>query len=100
MPTSERLRYRWHHRALLALVTVVLAIAALEITVRLVSPQTLPGRFSRIDERVGWAHVPGSKGWWVGADGTEFKVWVQINSRGLRDREIPYDSPAGTVRLV
>lgn len=67
MPTSERLRYRWHHRALLALVTVVLAIAALEIAVPLVSPQTLPGRFSRIDERVGWAHVPGSKGWWVGA---------------------------------
>ena len=44
--------------------------------------------------------MPDSKGRWVGADGSEFTVWIDINSRGLRDREIPYERPAGAARLL
>lgn len=53
----------------------------------------------RTDELLGWAHRPGSEGWFIGDFG-EFKTWVRINAHGLRDREIAPGKPAGTLRIL
>jgi lysophospholipase L1-like esterase len=85
-------------RAAALLVGCLLALAILEVGVRLVGPET-PGRFTRSDPITGWAHVPGSEGWWTG-DWGEFRAWVRINRLGLRDREIAEAREPGTVRLL
>lgn len=45
----------------------------------------------------GWFHIPGKKGIHTGAN---FRVKIQINSQGLRDKEHTQEKPAGTYRIV
>jgi hypothetical protein len=47
----------------------------------------------------GWWHIPHSGGIFH-SDYNEFETEVRINARGLRDREIGYDNPAGAVRIL
>jgi hypothetical protein len=47
----------------------------------------------------GWWHIPHSGGVFH-SDFNEFEAEVRINARGLRDREIGYDNPAGAIRVL
>lgn len=74
---------------------------ALEVGFRVFGP-FLPGEYSLGVEReydpvLGWRHVPNFRG---GFRTSEFSVQVTINSRGLRDEEIPYDRPPGGLRVL
>lgn len=46
----------------------------------------------------GFANIPGKEGWWRRE--TEQPVRVEINSKGLRDEERPYEKPPGVVRVM
>lgn len=60
-----------------------------------------PDPLMQPDERFGFAHIANASGWWVNIDGpSEFQTYVRINSKGLRDREYPYEKPAGTFRIL
>ena len=45
------------------------------------------------DERLGWRNIPNWKA-------TTFGHALSINSKGLRDREYPYQKPPGTMRIL
>lgn len=45
----------------------------------------------------GWRHVPGATALRKAAGRT---IPIQMNSKGLRDREIPYDKPTGAYRIL
>ncbi len=47
----------------------------------------------------GWWHIPYSGGLFHSSY-NEFEAEVRINARGLRDREIGYDNPAGALRIL
>jgi lysophospholipase L1-like esterase len=60
-----------------------------------------PDPLMQPDERFGFAHIPDACGWWVNIDTLgEFQTHVCINSKGLRDREYPYEKPAGVFRIL
>lgn len=80
---------------------IILAIVILEVAVRalhLAPPAEPVGNFWQSPHpQFGWYHVPGASGLSYDAFG-EYNVRVTINSKGLRDEEIPYEKPqsAGT----
>lgn len=45
------------------------------------------------DPQIGHEHIPGAKVYVMGTD-------VEINSKGLRDREFPYERPSGRTRIL
>lgn len=45
----------------------------------------------------GFFNIPNKEGW---SCGDEFKVYVKINSKGLRDRDYSYEKAAGTYRVL
>jgi hypothetical protein len=49
-------------------------------------------------ELVGWGFVPNSR--FIFARKNEYEVEIQINSKGLRDREIPYEKEKDTFRIL
>lgn len=60
-----------------------------------------PDPLMQPDERFGFAHVPDASGWWVNIDAPcEFQTHVRINSKGLRDREYPYEKHPGVFRIL
>ena len=89
----------------------LLGLAAVQVTFYLVPlafVQKLPNSFlfrshpapwmMTADERFGWAFVPGSS--FTSAGKGEFQVQVGINSKGLRDREIPYQKEPNVFRIL
>jgi hypothetical protein len=90
-----------------ALAVALGAIAAVilgEIALRIASPASLDlpvtelGEFLRFHPRLGWTNRPGAHGRL--RFGREFDNEVLINSKGLRDREVPYDRRPGTLRVL
>ena len=46
---------------------------------------------------LGWSHIPNKEGYWhIGED----RVFVRINSKGLRDRELSYEKRPNTFRIL
>jgi lysophospholipase L1-like esterase len=81
------------------LLVSVLLLAGLEVATRVLHWR--PDRLMQPDERFGFAHIPNANGWWVNIDApAEFQTHVQINSKGLRDREYAYEKPPGTFRIL
>jgi len=76
-----------------------------EILIRLVAPMPVKadsGQFFQPHPLYGWTHIPNQHGPWAGIGSLprEFKTEIQINSHGLRDREIPYEKPKGVSRIL
>lgn len=82
-------------RAILIILGLVLGVATLEIGLRILHLEK--DTFWQPHELYGWAHIPNREGWWFSP---EFQVKVKINSKGLREREIPYTKPAGVTRIL
>jgi hypothetical protein len=81
---------------LVVLVAVLLGVAIVEGLLRVFAPQAIHAiRYCYL----GWCHVPGVSFVHGGATG-EFVTRVRYNSRGLRDREFPFDKPAGVRRVL
>jgi hypothetical protein len=77
---------------------LVVALIALEIAVRIVSPQKqFTCTVNVWDRVVGTKQVPGAKGF---VRVPEYAIDLVINSKGLRDREFAYEKPAGTSRIL
>ena len=80
---------------------LVLAVLTIEVVLHLLGPR-LPGlynlaTFQRYHEVYGFFHRPGARGW---VRTSEYTSYVQINSQGLRDREIAVPKPPGTYRVM
>lgn len=73
----------------------VLGFLLLEVLVRVLYPQSAV--FRQRNEFFGQSHVPNLRGWSIGR---EFKVWTEINSKGLRDVEHDYKKPPGVFRIL
>lgn len=87
-------------RLLLAGLGLLLALAAVESTLRSLGRHGIehPQDLFLHDEVLGWRLRPGGSGVHAGLD---FRVTYRINSRGLRDREIPYEPPSpATFRIL
>ncbi len=83
--------------AVLAGIGTLLALAALEVGVRML--HLVPDRFWEADPDRGVRLVAGRSGWWTQED-REFVVPIHINSHGLRDVEHAWEKPAGTKRVL
>jgi hypothetical protein len=62
-----------------------------------VRPLTSDFYFFEYHPRWGWAHRPNADGNFVRLG---FEEPIKINSRGLREREIPYEKPPGVTRVL
>ena len=77
-----------------ALVSIVLALTACEILLRVFGAEVLPKPdLYEMDPDVGKRMRPG----WTG---NEFGAPVAINSKGLRSPETPYEKPEGVFRIL
>ncbi len=90
------LRRRLLPGLVLAAVSVLLTLGLLEAFARVTHLGT--GAFWEPHPLYGWRNIPGAAGW-ESCYG-ECEVYVRINSRGLRDREIPYERTPGVRRVL
>lgn len=79
---------------LLVLASLMVALAPLEIGLRLIGV-SYP-EFHRLDERRGWAARPGIAGWWT----VEGEAYVSNNAAGFRDRDHTIAKPDGVYRIA
>lgn len=84
-------------KILLILFGLLLSFVFLEFALHifLIHPQT----FGRPHELYGFHNRPNAHGWYFNQR-NEYKVNIKINSKGLRDREFPYEKPEGTFRIL
>lgn len=82
---------------------IVLAVLGLEVAIRvlhLAPPAEPPGNFWQApNPDYGWYHLPNASGPSYDLFG-EYNVPVTMNSKGLRDAEIPYEKPEGVFRII
>jgi hypothetical protein len=82
---------------LLAYVTSILIfLVVLELGARLVGLSPIV-TINQFDKDLGWAKEPNTT---TRKKTSEFDIKFAINSKGLRDDEIPYDKPAGEYRIL
>ena len=79
---------------LLVIASVMVALAPLEIGLRLIGV-SYP-EFHRLDKRRGWAARPGVAGWWT----VEGEAYVSNNQAGFRDRDHTIAKPDGVYRIA
>ncbi len=89
-------RRTWIRRLLLISLGLLLSLAMLEIAARLLHLGS--GGFWEPHSLYGWRNIPGARGW-ESCYG-ECAVFVEINSLGLRDREIGYQKGPQTTRIL
>ena len=94
----------WVWRLLLGLLGLALALGIAEAALRILGPRvpalsslTSIATFQTYHPVYGFFHRPGAAGW---IHAPEFTSYVQINSRGLREREIEPSKPPGTFRAL
>jgi hypothetical protein len=85
----------WLSRAVAVFIGIFFALVVLEVAARVLHLGS--GGFWEPYSLYGWRNIPNAKGW-ESCYG-ECQVYVEINSQGLRDYEIPYEKPAGTKRV-
>jgi lysophospholipase L1-like esterase len=86
----------------LLIISILFTFLLSEIALRLmgwtplyVSPER--DRFWKYDSLLGWAHQPGQEGIFETA---QFRTFVRINQKGLRDREHSYERPNDSRRVL
>lgn len=77
-------------------VSLLFTLALLEGAARIFKLGT--GLFWQPDSQLGWVNIPDASGW-ESCYG-ECEIRVTINSKGLRDREIPYEKEPETTRIL
>lgn len=80
----------------LAFFSLLFTLALLEGAARIFKLGT--GLFWQPDSQLGWVNIPDASGW-ESCYG-ECQIRVTINSKGLRDRELPYEKAADTTRIL
>jgi hypothetical protein len=93
--THSRKR-KWLKNASLSLLSIGFTLALLEIAVRTMHLGS--GGFWEPYSLYGWRNIPGARGWESCYGDCE--VYIEINSKGLRDVEIAYEKPANTQRIL
>jgi hypothetical protein len=84
----------------------LLCVAATEVAYRVARAGICVGRdggaLFAAQPDYGWTHLANASVWIYGCDGRdyEFQNQLRTNSNGLRDREISYDKPADSVRVL
>lgn len=79
---------------LLLFISVLLVLSALEVILRVFTPETIVTRY---DPLLGWSLIPNA----TGHNKTpEYDTVERINAEGLRGPEYPYAKPAGARRVV
>ena len=103
-PTASRSGRTWLGRLLLGVLGLAMALALAEATLRILGPRvpalgslTSIATFQTYHPVYGFFHRPGAAGW---IHTPEFTSFVQINTRGLREREIDPGKPPGTYRVL
>lgn len=76
--------------------SLFMALVVLEISARVLHLGS--GGFWEPNAQYGWQNIPGASGW-ESCYG-DCSVFVEINDQGLRDREIPYEKPQDTRRVI
>ena len=79
----------------LVAVSLLFALALSEAVVRVMNLE--PPALWEFNQTVGWSYQPGLHTWYTSP---EFNSWVEINSRGIHDREHAYAKPAGVYRIL
>ena len=90
-------RRHLRHKLALAAVTMLVAVGGLEIAARAYARLAKLDRVLVHDPLLGWKPVPGARKRYTSE---EAPYLIEINSRGLRDREYPYEKPPGVFRLL
>ncbi|MGE3270676.1 MAG: SGNH/GDSL hydrolase family protein [Chloroflexota bacterium] len=88
-------------RLAFVLIGLVVPLVALELIFRVAGP-VLPGDYQTaqivaVSEAFGRQNMANRSGW---KRSSEFSVHVQVNSKGLRGPETPYEKPAGVYRIL
>jgi hypothetical protein len=78
-------------------VFVTLALGEGAARIAGIRPLTSADHLWRAHERWGWHHEPNSTDLFVKLG---FTQEIHINSHGLRERELPYEKPAGVLRIL
>lgn len=89
---------------LLSAVSLLVAIVAIEVTLRVVGLTPQIGRrgvrhrlFCEYDSLLGWRNIPNMGGWHAT---DEYKVFEKLNSKGIRGPEFSYNKEAGVYRIL
>lgn len=81
----------------LAILSVTLAYAAIEVGVRML--HLFPTTFFEPDPVLGARLIPGRRGWWTQEE-LEFRTPVQINREGFRDVDHAREKPSDVTRVL
>lgn len=77
---------------------LLFALLVAEIGVRLFNLYRFPtDDFLQPHSELGWSHVPNKEGYYTVG---KHRIHVRINSKGLRDREYPYEKEKGSFRIL
>jgi lysophospholipase L1-like esterase len=84
---------------MLAVLSAFLTLLALEGVARWLP--LWPDQLSDLHPRLGLAHIPGARGYWVNLVAPlEYRTYVEISEQGLRDRVYPFAKPPATKRIL
>ena len=85
--------------AVLLVVTLAILLVAAEITLRVVYHPEFLGSVIRYDPLLGWSLDPNSS--LVSVDSQrDLRYRIDVNSHGLRDRDVPFEKPEGRKRVL
>lgn len=85
--------------AVLLVVTLVVLLIAAELTLRAVYHPEFLGSVIRYDPILGWSLDPNSS--LVSVDSQrDLRYRIDVNSHGLRDRDVPFENPDGKKRVL
>jgi lysophospholipase L1-like esterase len=83
---------------LVVICSFLVALVGLEIGIRIFRPmRNFAVTVNTWDRELGTRQIPGARGFLICGD---YSIDLIINSKGLRDREYPYQKPPGTRRIL
>jgi len=80
------------------ILTICVTLVVIEVAIRVFWPRRhFAVTVNTWDRAVGTRHIPGARGF---VQCEAYEMELIINSKGLRDREFPYEKPDGTGRIL